>query len=76
MKKHCFFKGTYSCLIPMYFDRNISEKGSCLSCVTNGEFHFSPTLANANAIAFAFCKRIVYINFCFILPRKIGDTTR
>ena len=25
----------------MYFDRNISEKGSSLSCVTNGEFHFS-----------------------------------
>ena len=25
----------------MYFDRNISEKGSYLSCVTNGEFHFS-----------------------------------
>ena len=26
---------------PMYFDRNISEKGSYLSCVMNGEFRFS-----------------------------------
>ena len=26
---------------PMYFDRNISEKGSYLSCVTNSEFNFS-----------------------------------
>ena len=26
---------------PMYFDRNISEKGSYLPCVRNGEFHFS-----------------------------------
>ena len=25
----------------MYFDINISEKGSYLSCVMNGEFHFS-----------------------------------
>ena len=26
----------------MYFERNISEKGSYLSCVTNCEYYFSP----------------------------------
>ena len=33
----------------MYFDRNISEKGSYLSCVTNCEFHFSYSKRNRNS---------------------------
>ena len=35
---------------PMYFDRNISEKGSYLSCVRNSEFHFSTTVIQPKVV--------------------------
>ena len=38
----------------MYFDRNIIEKDSYLSCVTNGEFHFRITAKSLFHTSFTF----------------------
>ena len=35
---------------PMYFGRNINEKGNYLSCVMNGEFHFSSVNVSKNKL--------------------------
>ena len=39
----------------MYFDRNISEKGSYLSCVTTDEFYFKNV----------YLQSVQYLNFRF-----------
>ena len=49
-----FDLGLFNAYKPMYFDRNISEKGIYLSCVTNGEFHFRITAKSLFHTSFTF----------------------
>ena len=57
----------------MYFDRNISEKGSYLSCVTNCEFHFITNLLIMNSTTTKFYTYSTKI--CTSGIRTSGDHT-
>ena len=68
-----FDLGQINAYKPMYFDRNISEKGSYLSCVTNCEFHFITNLLIMNSTTTKFYTYSTKI--CTSGIRTSGDGT-